>query len=226
MHDEIVYTELDSIYPAETENRVIGLILENKIQDALKILSNIADEAIGELFRPYEVLTLRFKFALTAVKVLKCLEFYENNLTAQLPTIDFEIYRKSPGTLKDELLKPMRMFEQKPMQNVLERKKLFYQINNYIKSNIKADISLADLSKYLGFSESYTSRIFPKITGESFKAYVNKAKIKYAKQLIESGCSIPQAMEGTGFTSRKTFNRTFVKFTGVPPGHYLTDEKT
>lgn len=213
--------ELENIYPSQTENLVISSFLEGRSPQALSVLSGVVEETIGELFRPYALLILRFKFAATLVKILKELNFFETGLSAELPTLDFEVYKKSAKQLKDDLIQPFLLLDKEPFKSAIEHQKLIFKIRHYIIENIEADISLHDVSKYVGLSPSYVSRIFPKNTGVNFKTFVNKSKMEYAKQLLQNGLSIAEAMKATGFLSRTTFNRTFGRYTGASPSHYL-----
>ena len=208
-------------YPLQTEHSVISLFLEGCSADAISILTDVIEETIGDLFRPYELLNLRFRFAATLVKILKELHFFESGMCANLPTLDFEIYKKSAQLLKSDLLQPFSVLEEEPLKSVIEQNKLIYKIRNYVSANIASDISLSELSEHIGLSASYASRFFSKTAGINFKAYVNQSKVEAAKRLLKGGLSIADVMKETGFLSRTTFNRIFRQYAGVSPGQYL-----
>lgn len=215
-----VLEELASVYDDKTEQRVISLFLNSDFQNAYLLLSNIVEDTVGDLFRPYMLLTLRFRFANTLVEILKALNFFENGMTSDFPTLNFEIYGKSPEQLKSELIEPFSVLGEKEFEEFNKNKKLLFKLKKYVDSHIQSDISLSDISEYIGFSPSYTSRIFPKVTGMNFKTFVNTNKIEYAKKLLADGYTIPDVMTAIGCLSRKSFNRAFNQYTGMSPGSY------
>lgn len=219
--NHLLSMELENIYPSQTESLVVSSFLEGRSPQALSVLSGVVEETIGELFRPYALLTLRFKFAATLVKILKELSFFEAGMSASLPTLDFEVYKRSAKQLKSDLIQPFLILDEEPFKSAIERQKLVFKIKHYIIANIGADVSLQEVSEYVGLSPSYVSRIFPKQTGVNFKTFVNQSKVECAKQLLQSGLSITEVMKATGFLSRTTFNRTFGQYAGVSPSHYL-----
>lgn len=212
---------LKKTYSSQTENLVISLFLEGHSSQAISILTDVIEETIGDLFKPYELLTLRFSFAATLVKILKELNFFESGMCANLPTLDFEVYKKSAQQLKSDLIQPFSVLNEEPLKDAIEQKKLIFKIRNYVNANIDADISLQDISEHVGLSASYVSRIFSKTTGVNLKTFVNQSKVEFAKRLLKGGLSIADVMKATGFLSRTTFNRTFCQYAGVSPSQYL-----
>jgi len=220
-NEVFILDELASVYSPETESKVISLFLKKDFQNAYFLLNNVIEEIIGDLFRPYMLLTLRFRFANTLVEILRAMSFFEKGMHFELPTLDFEIYGKSSEQLKSELMEPFSILGKKEFLEFNENKKLLYKLRKYVDEHIQSDISLSDISEHIGFSPSYTSRIFPKITGMNFKTFVNTSKIEYAKKLLAGGYSIPDVMNTIGFLSRKSFNRAFNQYTGMSPGNYV-----
>ncbi len=91
----------------------------------------------------------------------------------------------------------------------------------FIDTNYMNDISLTDVAKAVGFSESYFSRIFKDITEKNFILYLNEYRIKQAELfLIESNMSIADIAYAVGFNSIVTFNRSFKSIKGCSPSVY------
>lgn len=71
------------------------------------------------------------------------------------------------------------------------------------------------LAALTGVSPSHFSRIFKQATGESPHRYVVKARIERAKELLlQSGSSVRQIAEATGFQTQAEFARAFRRETG------------
>lgn len=91
----------------------------------------------------------------------------------------------------------------------------------YIDANYMNDISLSDVAKAVGFSESYFSRLFKDITEKNFILYLNEYRIKRAEHfLMESNLSIADIAYAVGFNSIVTFNRSFKSIKGCSPSEY------
>lgn len=71
------------------------------------------------------------------------------------------------------------------------------------------------LAAITGVSPSHFSRIFKQATGETPHRYVLKARIDRAKELLQqSGSSVRQIAEATGFQTQAEFARAFRRETG------------
>jgi two-component system response regulator YesN len=76
------------------------------------------------------------------------------------------------------------------------------------------------VSKWVGVSENYLSRIFMKNVGESFIQYVTNLRIEESKRLLKKGYKINELSEKIGYMSSEHFSRVFKKVTGVSPKVY------
>lgn len=91
----------------------------------------------------------------------------------------------------------------------------------YIEKNYPSEITLKDISTYVGFSEYYFSRLFKDVTGQNFLSYLNSYRARRAEKLLKSSEKpiLDIALE-SGFNSLATFNRTFRKIKGCSPTFY------
>jgi AraC family transcriptional activator of pobA len=101
-------------------------------------------------------------------------------------------------------------------QNDLKRlDKLF----KHIEKHYNEGINLEEAAKTLNLSYSYLSRYFKRITGRTFKEYVDFVKICEAEKIILSkDISISQAAYEVGFCNVSSFNRVFKRVRGYAPG--------
>lgn len=99
-----------------------------------------------------------------------------------------------------------------------------YKINeafDYIHKNYAHDIHLDDISRIMGLSEYYFSRLFKQITEKNFYAYLNEYRIRQSEQLIrKTSMSITDIAYAVGFNSIVTFNRCFKTVKGCTPTVY------
>lgn len=91
----------------------------------------------------------------------------------------------------------------------------------YIADNYAMDISLEDVAKEICLSPTYLSKKFKKVTGLTFKEYINYIRLKNACQmLITTDDSITEIAACCGFNSSNYFKDCFRKVTGVSPKAY------
>ncbi len=98
----------------------------------------------------------------------------------------------------------------KPMQKALL----------FIETNYMHDITQESLAKKVNLSTSYFSRLFREICGMNFNKYLNSIRVDKAESLIKS-CSKPiiDIAAECGFSSIRTFNRSFKTIKGFPPSY-------
>jgi AraC-like DNA-binding protein len=89
---------------------------------------------------------------------------------------------------------------------------------NYLENNYTRDVSLEDVSAFLGITPFYFSKIFKKTTGLNFKTYLNTLRVEKAYHLLKStDDSIIDVAYECGFNSIRTFNRVFKFDKGITP---------
>ena len=98
---------------------------------------------------------------------------------------------------------------------------LLQNIFEFVEENYSNSCELSDLASKTGYSYSYLSRCFKKVTGISFNAYVNRYRISNACYLLNnSNYSILQCALESGYTSVRSFNRNFISILSVTPKEY------
>ncbi|GAA0181484.1 AraC family transcriptional regulator [Clostridium sediminicola] len=90
----------------------------------------------------------------------------------------------------------------------------------YIETNYKENIDLKMAADVLNLSYFYFSRYFKKITGRTFKEYLDFVRICEAEKLILSkDINISQAAYEVGFSNVSSFNRVFKRVRNYPPSN-------
>lgn len=91
-------------------------------------------------------------------------------------------------------------------------------IDHIAKHLTSEDISVTNLAKLCGISESYLRRLFIACLGVSPVEYMRQRRLAFAKELLESGeCSVSFAASSAGFNDISYFSREFKKFYKISP---------
>lgn len=90
----------------------------------------------------------------------------------------------------------------------------------YIEKNLDKSIQLADVARHIGVSEPYLSSFFKKTMNENFIPYVNRQKMKRAKQLFAEGKMVYQVSDILGYENSTYFSKVFKKVEGITPEQY------
>ena len=83
------------------------------------------------------------------------------------------------------------------------------------------DLSLAILERELHLSRYYISHLFTKKLQIGFNDYLNSLRTEHACRLLcEQEHSVTEIGRLSGFSNPRTFNRAFLKQTGMTPSEY------
>ncbi len=94
----------------------------------------------------------------------------------------------------------------------------------HIRNNYRRPISLQEAADAAGFSVSYFSREFKKLTGQTFVSFLNRVRCQHAAQLLRSGMPVTEACYASGFRELSYFSRTFRQIMGMPPSEIRRQE--
>ena len=90
-----------------------------------------------------------------------------------------------------------------------------------IHDKLHQRIQVSDLAEELGVSRNYLSQVFLKEEGMRLSAYILRAKIRSAEQmLIRTDMPIELIAATFAFTSQSHFGQTFKRFTGMTPSQF------
>ena len=94
----------------------------------------------------------------------------------------------------------------------------------YIENNYSRQITLDGMAAICNISSSYFSKLFKRDIGENFANYINKIRIRKAKELLEtSNDSITNISMDLGFEECGYFIKVFKRLEGVSPAVYRND---
>lgn len=94
-------------------------------------------------------------------------------------------------------------------------------ILNYCADNYTSDIQLETVSRALHISKYYISHLFSQKLHMGFSEYIGTLRISEACRLLKNDDkSITEVAYNVGFNSTRSFNRLFLKYTGMTPRQY------
>lgn len=101
------------------------------------------------------------------------------------------------------------------------QKKLVQDARLYIDEHYAEQIDILELSRLVGVSQQYLSRLFRTEMGVSPVKYINGLRIRKAKELISgTHLNISEVAFQVGFDSLYYFSRVFKQYEGISPSTY------
>lgn len=95
------------------------------------------------------------------------------------------------------------------------------KINEYIRNNIKSNITVSDIARYCGYNADYIGKYFKKSHGIGLKNYLAVQKIKFAKDLLlTTDMSIKQISRELGYNEENLFIKFFGYHEKISPAAF------
>ena len=95
---------------------------------------------------------------------------------------------------------------------------LIYNTMVYVRNHFAEDTDERELARSLGMSYSYFSRSFKRVTGMTFKQYLNRTRVNQAeKMLCRGNASVSEIATRCGYNSISYFISVYKGITGKTP---------
>lgn len=118
-----------------------------------------------------------------------------------------------------EILEPRSA--QEPEQSPVKPSSAVYPAVAYLRDHPRENVSMKEMADLCHLSPSYFSRLFNRETGETFVNYVNRQKIRLAKEELRgTNKSINQISSDVGYLNVSNFIAVFKRLEGVTPSVY------
>lgn len=94
-------------------------------------------------------------------------------------------------------------------------------VQRHIENHLSEDLSLTSLSEKTYLNPSYLSRFYHQTTGHKLSGFIEKSRIKKAKELLENPREkIYEIAKKVGYDTAASFTRFFKKAEGITPQEY------
>lgn len=98
---------------------------------------------------------------------------------------------------------------------------------SYIYDHYTEDISVQDLSDYMGYSEVHTSRLFKQYFGQTFVSYLAHYRMKKAAHLLMyTDMSVREIGKAVGYSNSNYFGKVFHRIYDMTPSEYREIKKS
>ncbi len=106
-------------------------------------------------------------------------------------------------------------------RSLKSRNNYITEIVKYINNNINSPLTLTEISNHVHLTREYTSKLFKNEMGVTLTDFINKNKMKVAKDLIFSTkTSLLDISQQLGYQNYSYFTRTFKKYFDYSPAEY------
>lgn len=130
------------------------------------------------------------------------------------------------SSLLSHFLASMRYLGQFRRAKASAEKDIVEQAIHYMRENIENRITLAEVLRYVGYSQSHFSTVFKKKTGMSPLSYFNRLKVEHACQLLKTtDLKVNMICYKVGIEDPLYFSRLFSKVMGMSPTDYRLKER-
>lgn len=210
-------------YSTQSESELIKYCENGEKEKAvycLKLILESNDSENRDVFA-----SLKYAMLITVKRILSNLnitetELFENKISLSDELAGTETFAGLSNVMRD-IIELICEYVSETADN--ESRDIGNAILEFINDNLKNDISIADISKEFGISPSYIGKILRTNYQVSFKSYLDSARVKKAKQMMDenSNILIKDVAQSLGYNNVVSFIRMFKKIEGISPGAYL-----
>jgi len=209
--------KIKSVHVDSSTRRISKYLEEDKLKEAISVISETFDRFITNKVDPGEV--REWAIILYGIVI-------SNSGKSEKSENDFvELISKSAkvSILNEYMINEFRELIIKPGVSIdLFHKTTIEKAIDYIDRNYANEISLKDVSKYVFLNMTYFSEIFKKETGRKFVDYLIDTRINAAKKILLKYPEIEINKVGAmvGYKEVVSFSRAFKKIAGCTPTCY------
>ena len=217
MHSQIVQDHLPDCHVLQAANGRIALEIMARAKPALVLLDLMMPEldGMGVLAAMQENEKLRG----VPVIVLTAQTLTQKEM-AQLNQSVAAVLQKGLFTT-DETLSHIKQTLARNRRLGGESRRMVAQVVAFIHEHYAESISREDMAFHVGVSARHLTRCFHREMGISPITYLNRCRVKKAKQLLESGeQNISEIAQAVGFSSSNYFTDAFRREMGMSPRDY------
>lgn len=142
-----------------------------------------------------------------------------------------ELHAEAPNTLVYPAYLQLILSHSMPLLHPAKKQEkhdesLLFQVVEFLTANFQKPLTLEAVADVCGVSKYHLSRVFSQQMHTSFPVYLNTLRINDAQiKLQTTQFSITDIAYLCGFDSPRSFNRNFIRLTGMTPREYRRQHK-
>ena len=102
-------------------------------------------------------------------------------------------------------------------KNQKQRQDHVQRAMEYIRAHFSEEITIQQVSDYVGLNRDYLARLFKKKTGKTLQAQITKNRMDEAYRCLYLDMSVKEAALRAGFKDTTNFSKLFKRIDGVSP---------
>jgi len=208
------------IYYDAANSELREALVSKRIADACRMAESWIERIIHEKYPPAAVKDWVLKLLLDLKLKLHTLQYVRSGYSAdklhkEISEID-SIYE-----LRDWLYGQLTTSAEGEKAASISKRPEVKEACKYVSLHLNRRISLDEVAEVLHLNASYFSRMFKKVTGETFIEYVTRMKMERAKELLDqTSNTVGEISELLGYDNQSYFIKTFKTHAGVTPMEY------
>ena len=210
-------------YPMEIEQRIMNLVKSGNEQEVSKQLAHIYSEAAaGRVTYSEGMKPLLYDISATVYKIHQdvSLQHERDKMTDYDEYIEqlnsFITFEEAFGYISRTLIDICESVNKAKKSHNTDLKD---NIIAYIHENyMDGGLCLASVADRYDINEVYLSQFFKEQTGENFSNYIEKTRMKHARELLrEDQLTVEEIARAVGYMNTNTFYKAFKRIEGVSP---------
>lgn len=205
-HKPFELHKFDIINPTGTTLLIFSFSMEGSAADFFK------DEAFVLTKQQKAIIDLLFQYFHTKGTV-PC----EDGAYAYLDHFAQATYSQMMTTFIYQLFLSLLEENMKADLSKTQETRIFKKAVNYMNQNLHLPLSVSDIARFCNVSESSLKRVFHKFAGASVHRHFLLLKLNTATNMLQSGYSVTEVAELSGFRSQNYFSTTYKREMGIRP---------
>ncbi|OXS59233.1 DNA-binding response regulator [Cohnella sp. CIP 111063] len=195
-------------------------LIDGRHSDACRMADAWIERIIRGRYPPAAVKDWALKLVLDLKLKLRTLQYVRSGYSAD--TLHKEISAiDSVRELREWLSGQLAASEEGDRAASINKRPEVKEACKYVSLNLHRRISLDEVADSLHLNASYFSRMFKKVTGETFIEYVTRMKMDRAKELLDqTSHTVGEISEMLGYDNQSYFIKTFKSHASVTPMEY------
>lgn len=170
-----------------------------------------------------------FRFTADRIPLLNRPGFHDENgsLLNHLEKIQLEIQEKRPGhhqmihLLILQLIILLMRIDNAKFEETTQNQPIIQKILDLLNAKYAENLTLADISRQLGYSTAHISRLFKQNLKASYTEYLQRLRLaKSCQLLLSTDLSVEEIALAVGYRNLSFYHRLFQRYYGMTPLQY------